>query len=253
MAITWDFSPTLFTIGSIEIRWYGLLFSIAFYTSYALMKYMLKLENKPTNKLDSLSIYLIMGTVIGARLGHCFFYEPQYYLQNPLEILAIWKGGLASHGGMLGVLIATFFFVKRNNEYGYVGTLDKLSVISASSAVLIRIGNLFNSEIYGKPTGSDFGVIFTAVDDLPRHPTQIYEAFCYLVIFITLLILTKRKTFTQPGKYLGLFLVSTFSARFFIEYFKVNQSLFENGMMLNMGQILSIVPILVGCYFLVRK
>lgn len=253
MAITWDFSPTLFTIGSIEIRWYGLLFSIAFYTSYALMKYMLKLENKPTNKLDSLSIYLILGTVIGARLGHCFFYEPQYYIHNPLEIFAVWKGGLASHGGMLGVLLATYLFTKRNIEYGYIATLDKLSVISASSAVLIRLGNLFNSEIYGKPTGSDFGVIFTAVDELPRHPTQLYEAFCYLLIFLTLFWLTKKKSFSQPGKYLGLFLVTIFSARFFIEYFKVNQSLFENGMMFNMGQLLSIVPILVGCYFLLRK
>lgn len=253
MAITWDFSPTLFTIGSIEIRWYGLLFSIAFYTSYALMKYMLKLENKPTNKLDTFSIYLILGTVIGARLGHCFFYEPQYYLQNLLEIFAIWKGGLASHGGMLGILFATWMFTKKNKEYGYIGTLDKLSVISASSAVLIRLGNLFNSEIYGKPTGTDYGVIFTAVDELPRHPTQIYEAFTYFLIFIVLLFLTKRKTFETPGKYLGLFLVSTFSARFFIEYFKVNQSLFENGMMFNMGQLLSIVPILFGCYFLIRK
>lgn len=253
MAITWDFSPTLFTIGSIEIRWYGLLFSIAFYTSYALMKYLLKLENKPTNKLDTFSIYLILGTVIGARLGHCFFYEPQYYLQNPIEIFAIWKGGLASHGGMLGILLAAWLFTKRNTEYGYIATLDKLSVISASSAVLIRVGNLFNSEIYGKPTGTNFGVIFTAVDELPRHPTQLYEAISYLLIFIVLLFLIKRKSFQTPGKYLGLFLVSTFSARFVIEYFKVNQSLFENGMMFNMGQILSIVPILFGCYFLVRK
>lgn len=253
MAITWDFSPTLFSIGPIEIRWYGLLFSIAFYSSYALMKYMLKLENKPTNKLDSLSIYLILGTVIGARIGHCFFYEPQYYLQNPLEIIAVWKGGLASHGGMLGVLIASWLFTKRNKEYGYIDTLDKLSIISSSSAVLIRLGNLFNSEIYGKPTGSDYGVIFKAVDDLPRHPTQVYESFAYLLIFILLLFLFKNKTFKVPGKILGLFLVLTFSARFIIEYFKENQSLFENGMMLNMGQLLSIIPIVVGLYFFFKK
>jgi len=253
MAITWEISPTLFTIGSVEIRWYGLLFSIAFYSSYALMKYMFKKENIPTDKLDTFSIYLILGTVIGARLGHCFFYEPQYYFHNPLEIIAVWKGGLASHGGMIGIIVATWLFTLKYKEYSLLNTLDKLSVIAASSAVLIRIGNLFNSEIYGKPTGSDYGVIFKSVDELPRHPTQVYEAIAYFVIFVLLFTLTRNKVFAKNGKYLGLFLVLTFSSRFFIEYFKVNQSFFENSMVLNMGQILSVIPILVGCYFIVRK
>ncbi len=250
--ITWDVDPEIFPVGPLSIRWYGLLFAAAFYFSYIIVRRMFKKEGISDEVLDRLTLYVFIGTIVGARLGHCLFYEPGYYLSNPVEILKIWKGGLASHGGAIGIIVALYLFVRKEKK-PYIWILDRIAVVAAISGFFIRMGNLFNSEIYGYETDLPWGFIFVnAGESVPKHPTQIYEALAYLLIFIVLHSLYNRSTKgnTKPGMLFGWFLVLTFAARFFIEFLKEVQVEAEKGWSLKLGQSLSIPFILTGLIIL---
>ncbi|NOY49600.1 MAG: prolipoprotein diacylglyceryl transferase [Chlorobi bacterium] len=262
--ITWDVTPEIFTlpadwflVGGLSVRWYGLLFAMSFVFGYIIMKKIFDNENISEKVLDQLSTYMLIFTIVGARLGHCLFYEPGYYLSNPIEILKVWEGGLASHGAAVGILLGLFFFAKANKK-PYLWVLDRIVIVVALAGFFIRTGNLMNSEIFGDVTTLPWGFIFTryydpalAID--PRHPTQIYEALSYLLIFIFLYrTYWKSKGKTTDGEIFGYFLSLLFSVRFLIEFIKVPQVGFEENMILNMGQLLSIPFVLAGLYLLYR-
>ena len=178
----------------------------------------------------------------------------RYWRSNPIEILKIYRGGLASHGAAVGILIALYLFVKKRNGIGYFWILDRVVITVALAGFFIRMGNLFNSEIIGTQTDLPWSFVFVSIDSVPRHPTQLYEAIAYLIIFVVLFRLYKsRYKVLQEGYIFGLFLVSIFGFRFFVEFLKENQTYFEEGMSLNMGQILSIPLVLYGVYLIVTK
>ncbi len=252
--ITWNVSPDIFKLGPFTIRWYGLLFALGFIIGYEIFVWIYNREEKNKEDLNDLLLYLILGTVIGARLGHCLFYDPGFYLSHPLEILMVWHGGLASHGGAIGIFIAVWFYTKKHPDQPYIWLMDRIAIATALAGSFIRLGNLFNSEIIGMPTHSDWGFIFTRVDNIPRYPTQIFESVAYFLIFLVLLFLYKRYfKKLHEGLLSGLFLVLVFTFRFFIEFIKEDQSAFERGMILDMGQILSIPLILVGVWLIWRS
>ncbi|HUW04912.1 MAG TPA: prolipoprotein diacylglyceryl transferase [Williamwhitmania sp.] len=245
--INWDVNPVIFTLGPLSIRYYGLLFALAFYAAYVVFVKIFKRENLSMAVLDSLTLYMIIGVVIGARLGHVLFYEPGYYFSHPMEIIKVWHGGLASHGAALGILIALYLF-SRKYKRPYLWTLDRIAIVVPLSGAFIRIGNLMNSEIYGHQTNLPWGFIFLRNGEtVPKHPTQIYEALAYLSIFVVLWwMYRKGKKVNNHGYYIGLMMVLLFIARFLIEFVKNPQVGFENSMAINMGQILSIPFILAG-------
>jgi prolipoprotein diacylglyceryl transferase len=216
------------------------------------MKKMYRYEGVPVRVLEHLAWYMIFGTVIGAHLGHCLFYEPEYYFRHPVEFLNFGVG-LSSHGGATGILIALYIFSRRERR-PYLRTLDRIVIVVALAGFFIRMGNLMNSEIYGIETALPWGFIFTRMyETVPKHPTQIYEALSYLVIFLILgRIYVRNKGLIYPGVLFGLFLALLFTVRFLIEFIKEEQVAFEKGMFLNMGQMLSIPFILLGIYFLIR-
>lgn len=252
--IHWNVSPEIFSIGPVHVRWYGLLFAVGFLFGYSHGEKMFKHENIDLKWLESLFIYLIVATVIGARLGHVLFYGWDYYSQHPIEILYVWQGGLASHGGVLGIIIAMFIWSKQVSKRSILWVLDRVVVPSIFVGALIRLGNLMNSEIYGMPTSLPWGFIFERNHEtVAKHPTQIYEALSYLVTFgVMLYMYWKTKAKDYQGLILGVFFVMVFSARFFIEFIKEVQESFENGMSLDMGQWLSIPFILTGISLIVR-
>lgn len=245
--ITWNLDPEIFHLGPFSIRYYGILFALSFYMGYIIMLKFFKKENLSAELLDKLTIYMAVGTVLGARLGHCLFYQPDYYFSHPLEIIKIWHGGLASHGAGIGILIALYLF-SRKYKKPYLWTLDKIAIVVALAGFFIRTGNLMNSEIYGDVTNLPWGFIFKHNGEiLPKHPTQIYEALSYLLIFFLLYFLHNKKSIKlKNGTIFGLFMSLLFTVRFLIEFIKEVQVNFENSMTLNMGQILSIPFILIG-------
>ncbi len=261
-AITWNVDPEIFSIGQLSIRWYGLLFATAFLSGYIIFVRYLATERLTSEMVDRLLIYIAIGTVVGARLGHCFFYEPEYFLKNPVEILKIWKGGLASHGAAIGILLALWLYVRRH-KLSFLWMIDRIVIVVALGGAFIRLGNLFNSEIYGLPTDLPWGFEFVRdrlydsttgelLPTVPRHPTQLYEAFSYILIFVVLFIFyRKRYTKVRDGFIFGLFMILLFSARFLIEFVKNDQVAFEAGMEFNMGQLLSIPFILAGVLMIV--
>jgi phosphatidylglycerol:prolipoprotein diacylglycerol transferase len=247
LIIPWDPNPEIFRIGSFAIRWYGLLFASCFLFGYLIMRKIFKNEGLGEEILDRLTIYMAIGTIVGARLGHCFFYEPAFYLSHPLEILLIWHGGLASHGAAIGILISLWLFVrKEKKEYFWV--LDRIAIVVALSGFLIRMGNLMNSEIYGVETSVPWGFVFLRNNEVvPKHPTQIYEGLSYLLIFFLLYrMYWKEKGKVNQGLLFSILLILVFTARFFIEFLKEPQVNFEAAMKLNMGQLLSIPFIIFG-------
>lgn len=254
MLFHWNVSPEIFEIGPVRLRWYGLMFLLGFTLGYRYMVKICKWEGFSIEKLDSLLVHLVLGTTIGARLGHCLFYDPAHYLSNPLEILKIWEGGLASHGGGTGVIIALWIFARKNPEFTWWWLLDRIAVFTVMTGAFIRLGNLMNSEILGKPTDGTWGVIFDRVDQIPRHPAMVYESICYAIIFVIAYygIYLKKKGETPKGLLFGFVIAAIMACRFVIEYFKENQSEFEHGMIINMGQILSIPFIVAGIYFMIR-
>lgn len=251
--VHWNVSPEIFEFGFLRVRWYGLLFLTGFLIGYKIVEKICKWEGKRTDVLDQLLIYLIAGTAIGARLGHTLFYEADYYLRNPLEILAIWKGGLASHGGGIGVIVALYLFSRRYPDFSLWWLFDRIAFPTALAGVFIRFGNLMNSEILGKPTDGSWGFIFERVDPVPRHPTQLYEAFGYFLVFlIGFRIYLRYKEKLPQGLIFGFTFSGLFIIRFILEFFKENQVPFESEMFLNMGQLLSLPYILLGFYFMWR-
>jgi prolipoprotein diacylglyceryl transferase len=247
LVIPWDVNPEIFRLGPIAVRWYGLLFASSFLFGYVIMNRIFKNENLGEEVLDRLTVYMAVGVIAGARLGHCLFYEPSYYLKNPLEILAIWKGGLASHGAAIGILLAIWLFVKKEHK-DYIWALDRIAIVVALSGFFIRMGNLMNSEIYGVETTVPWGFVFLRNHEVaPKHPTQIYEGLAYLFIFFLLLWLYWRKKGAHlQGLLISLACILIFVARFCIEFLKEDQVGFEAGMKYNMGQLLSIPFILLG-------
>ncbi len=255
--ITWDVDPRVISDWNTP-RWYGIFWVLGLYLGFLVIKRMFKAENAPEAWLDKIFLYSILGAILGARLGHCLFYQPEYYLAHPLEIIKIWEGGLASHGGVMGVFVASVIFSRRVSKRPLLWILDRLVVPAAFTACLIRIGNLFNHEIVGLPTDLPWGVHFTLNDIdqvVPRHPTQVYEAISYLIIFGLLMFLYwKTNAGKIKGFLLGSMFVTLFGARFVIEFFKENQDGLDQGLNgLNMGQFLSIPFVLMGIYFVLRN
>ncbi len=246
--ITWDFDPTLFSIGGFEIRYYSLMWAFAFIQGMMVINYVVKHEMLPEKYNDAIFWYFAISTILGARIGHCLFYEPDYYLANPLEILNFRQGGLASHGATIGIMIGLYLFCKKYKRT-YLWILDRASLMVPIGAFFVRVGNLFNSEIYGVATDKPWGFIFTLRGEtLPKHPTQIYEALVYLSLFFVLMYMYKVKNVANkfPGMLIGTFFVILFVGRFVIESIKEVQEAWEADMLLNMGQILSIPFILLG-------
>jgi len=251
MIIHWGPSPELFSFGPISIRWYGLLFATGFMVGYRIIEKIFRREGCNREHLDHLLIYLILGTTIGARLGHCLFYEPELYLHDPLRIFYIWEGGLASHGGTLGNIFSMWLFVRRFKEYEYIWLVDRLSYPIGFAAFCIRMGNVMNSEIIGLPTNANWGVVFERIDSLPRYPAQLFEAIAYLATFFLMRYIYYKTTMSNyRGRMFGIFLCCIFGSRFFIELLKENQVPFENALPLNMGQLLSIPFVLAGLWFI---
>lgn len=259
--ITWTAHPVIFTIGAFSLRWYALMFIVGFFIGIKIMEWVYKREALNPERVYYLFLACFIGTLVGARLGHCLFYDPDYYLANPLEIFKTWKGGLASHGGTIGVILCVMWYAN-HDCLSKLWLLDRLSIAVAPVAALIRMGNLFNHEIYGHETTLPWGTRFVqnihawerGADPIfcnPSHPTQIYEALAYVLVFFACWGLYK---FTQAGRHrgviFGVFLVGIFASRFFIEFLKNVQEAFEEDMLLDMGQLLSIPFILLGIYFI---
>jgi len=251
--IHWNVSPEIISLGPIHVRWYGLLFAIGFLFGYNHGEKMFKFEGIDLKWLESLFIYLIVATVVGARLGHVFFYGWDYYSQHPIEILYIWQGGLASHGGVLGIIIAMVIWSNKVSKRSILWVLDRVVVPSILVAALIRLGNLMNSEIYGIQTSLPWGFIFERNHEtVPKHPTQLYEALAYLITFIVIQYMYwKTKAKDYQGMLVGAFFIMVFTARFFVEFIKEDQEAFEAGMTLNMGQLLSIPFVIAGIILIV--
>ncbi len=242
----WNVDPVLLHLGPLQLRWYGLLFVGSFFLGLALLKWIYRRENVPDDSLDNFLLLSILGAVVGARLMHCLAYEPDYYLAHPLEILKVWRGGLASHGGMLGMLVVAWIYA-RQHHLSYTWLLSRLTLPGMIVAAFVRFGNFFNSEILGLPTDVPWAVIFARVDMTPRHPVQLYEAFSYLVIFVILLVIYLRSRPDFATRILpGTFAVLLFGTRFVLEYFKTRQADYTTSLPFTTGQLLSIPVILVG-------
>ncbi|MBS2097390.1 prolipoprotein diacylglyceryl transferase [Carboxylicivirga linearis] len=260
--IHWNVDPEIFSLGFLHVRYYGLCFAIAFMLGYYILEKMFKSENINEDWLEKLFMYVVIATIVGARLGHVFFYGWDYYSQNLGDIIKIWEGGLASHGGAIGILVALYFYSKKVTKKSMIWTLDRLVIPVALAAMFIRLGNLMNSEIYGHATDVPWAFQFITnmhawtngaepIYSAPSHPTQIYEALCYLATFVIVFFTYwKTKAKEKQGLIFGIFLIGIFASRFFIEFVKNNQEEFEQDMALNMGQWLSIPFVLAGVYFI---
>ena len=298
--IDWTVNPRVIDSWNTP-RWYGIMWALGFYIGFTILNKIYKNENKPAEWMDKTFIYVLIGGILGARLGHCLFYQPYDYLSDPISILYIWEGGLASHGGAIGVIIAAILLSKKVTKTSVLWVLDRLVVPAALAAGLIRLGNLFNHEIVGKVTSSKFGFKFireetgdlknlalsvtnttgvnndnygTKVNEalnkiiespgqyaeyyaaiMPKYPAQLFESICYIVFFGLLMWLYwKTNSGKLSGFLLGVFFVTTFGARFFIEFIKENQDGIDKGLEgLNMGQYLSIPLVIIGLYLIFKN
>jgi len=270
--ITWNVDPVLVHLGPLAIRWYGLLWAAGIWFALLIVQRLFKHEKLPDAWLDQLFLYTVVGAILGARLGHCFFYEWQllkepvtilgitfeygnHYLSHPWELLYIWRGGLASHGGAIGILIAMYFFNRNVSKKGFVWIFDRLVIGVAICGASIRLGNLMNSEIYGSATSLPWGFIFVRSGETqPMHPTQIYEMiYCLITFAIVWWLYWKKEAYKKNGLIFGVFLIGIFGSRFALEFIKNNQEVFESNLSLNMGQILSLPFIIWGIWLIVRS
>ena len=256
--ITWNVNPELFS-GFVTVRWYGLMFAIGFLVGYEIVARMFKHEGAPERWLGILLIYVVVATIVGARLGHVFFYEWDVYRADPIKILYIWEGGLASHGGTVAIIIAVILFSVFVTKKSPLWTFDRLFIAIALVGGLIRLGNLFNSEIFGTATDLPWGFMFVRsrewhalYEGQAVHPTQIYEALCYFALFGLLMwMYWKKNAEERPGLILGVFFIGIFLPRFLIEFIKNDQVAREATMTLNIGQQLSIPFILLGVFLVI--
>jgi len=249
---TWNADPIAVSLGPLSIHWYGLFFAAAFIAGLQIMGRMFAREGRDKNDLDALLGFVVIGALVGARLGHCLLYDPVYYLSNPLDILKIWEGGLASHGGVAGILVAVWAY-SRTGSYPFLWLLDRIAVPAVLGGAFIRIGNFMNSEIVGMPTIVPWAVIFARVDDLPRHPVQLYEAAAYVMIFAVLFSAWRAEGVrSRQGLLAGNFLVLVFAARLVLEFYKMPQAAYEAGFFLTVGQWLSVPCILAGLWLVAR-
>ncbi|QIR13704.1 prolipoprotein diacylglyceryl transferase [Shewanella aestuarii] len=249
--LVWSWDPVMVSFMGLTIHWYGVLFALAIASGFQVMKTFYKAEGLNVESLDNLLVYCVVGIIVGARLAHCLFYDPSYYLANPMKILAVWEGGLASHGGGLGAILALYYY-KRKVGLPFLYLLDRLAIATAIFGFFVRMANFANSEILGNPTDKPWGIIFERVDMLPRHPAQLYEAIAYLISFIVLFAIFQKGTLKQrQGGIFGLFLILIFSARFAIESIKLSQTAYTETL-LTAGQWLSLPFLLVGVFLLVR-
>jgi phosphatidylglycerol:prolipoprotein diacylglycerol transferase len=247
----WNADPVLVSFMGLTVHWYGVLFATAIAAGFQVMKKIYQAEGLDLESLDNFLVYCVIGIIVGARLAHCVFYDPSYYFAHPLKILAIWEGGLASHGGGLGAILALYYY-KRKVGLPFLFLLDRLAIATAIFGFFVRMANFANSEILGEPTTKPWGIIFERIDLLPRHPAQLYEAFAYLLIFILLVgLYRKTKLKLQHGGLFGVFLVLVFSARFAIESVKVSQTAYSETLM-TAGQWLSVPFLIVGVVLLGR-
>jgi len=251
-AIVWDVAPEVFE--GFHVRWYGVLFATGFLIAYQVLKKIFATEGYDMKTLDGITFAAFLGTVIGARLGHCLFYEPGYYLSHPAEIIMVWKGGLASHGGVLGVMIACWIYAKKN-KIDLLWLISRVAIATPLTGACIRLGNLMNSEIYGHETDLPWGIIFArAGETVAKHPTQLYEALGYIIVFAVQYsyYTYQAKKNIVASKYMlpGMFFFGIFAFRFLIEFVKMDQVEFESGMLLNMGQLLSIPFLVLGIGFM---
>ena len=341
--IIWNLRPEIWPDGPLPLRWYGLFFAAAFAFGQIIISYIFRRDGKPVQDVDYLTYYMIAGTVLGARLGHCLFYQPEYYLMNPVEILKIWEGGLASHGATVGILFSLWLYSRKRPDQSWLWILDRIVIVVALGAFFIRMGNLMNSEIVGKPSVLPWSMVFvqpfetalqeylgkqaegaaierasgenqlvlrmefkqgqidslqaqvlvsqvipgvlarsngdephlklpaspevriiqqgqngnsvieTNMEGIPRHPAMVYEALSSLCLFVFLFWLWNSKPALPEGRLFGFFVVILFSLRFFYEFLKENQVPFEDGMILNMGQFLSIPLVIAGIFILIRS
>ncbi|MBK9283390.1 MAG: prolipoprotein diacylglyceryl transferase [Sphingobacteriaceae bacterium] len=268
MFIRWDPAPEIFTIPGINwpVRWYGMMWALAFIASHFFMNRIFKAEGRSDKQLDTLTLYIIFGTILGARLGHCLFYGPWFdevdamgnvisegYLSHPLNLLKVYEGGLASHGGAIGIIIGMWLYCRKTKE-SWMWLFDRLVVVVPLASMCIRLGNLINSEIIGIPTELPWAFIFVSESPLPRHPAQLYEAIFCLFLFAYMYFLWKTKRHVlKKGFMFGIMCVLFFTERFFVEFLKENQSEFEGNLPINMGQILSIPFVILGIYMILRS
>ena len=282
--ITWDVDPILIHFGDGGIRWYGLLWAIGLYLCYLVQVKLYKHENCPEDWADKIFLWMALGVIIGARIGHCWFYEwhdvtlpwmANYcramnistepiqlfawtfnyrnpYIEHPFYLLKIWEGGLSSHGGAIGLFTAAWLLNKKH--FSMIWILDRLCIGVGITATLIRLGNLMNSEIYGGPTDLPWGFIFVRDGQtVPCHPTQIYEMlYCIVALITTQAMYHYGKAYRREGLLLGTFLLIVFVTRFLLEFIKNDQEAFEAGHLLNMGQLLSIPFIILAAWLVVR-
>lgn len=262
LAINWNVDPAIFHLGGFELRYYSLLFVGGFILGYYIMRSFFLREGLRDEKLLDAYLYtLLIGTIVGARLGHCLFYQPDYYLtswQGFLEIFQPWKGGLASHGGAIALIIAVIWYSRRYgraNNFDFWWAMDRLVIPVCFAGAMIRLGNLFNSEIYGDVTNLPWGIVFLRNGEtLPKHPTQLYEAISYIILGACLLWAywnNEKLPWMKRGFVFGIFLVVLFGMRFLIEFIKEPQVAFENDMVLNMGQLLSIPFVVAGIVIMI--
>ena len=262
--IHWNPDVVAFHLGPFAVRWYSLCWCIGLLSVYVLMHRMFREQKLKEEQFDPMFLYCFAGILIGARLGHCLFYEPEYFLAHPVEMFlpvkfaadGSWRftgyEGLASHGGTIGLIAALWFFARKVG-LTYLHVLDNVSIVTPITAMFIRLGNLMNSEIIGRPSDVPWAFVFERVDQLPRHPGQLYEAICYCIFFfIGWAVYRRRPALVGTGFFFGLCIFLIFLSRIFIEYTKENQVAFEDGMLFNMGQLLSVPFVLLGAYFICR-
>ena len=250
---TWNIDPEIISFFFVSFRWYGLFFGLSFVFGMYFMGHIFESEGKNNEDLDPLLIHIMLGTIIGAKLFHVIFYNPVYYLNHPLSIIKVWEGGLASHGGGIGIIVGIYFFKRRREGYSFLWITDRLSIPVILGGTLIRTGNFFNSEIVGHPSNYPWSVIFSRIDNIPRHPSQLYESLLYLTIFLLLFFLYRKTTMKNlNGVFTGIFLTLVFTGRFFLEFLKMKQESYDTFIALNTGQLLSLPFIIVGIILILK-
>ncbi len=249
-----NFDPVAFQIFSIEIRWYSLAYIFGILIGWILSKKFFISDENLREKFDDFITYIIVGIIVGGRLGYVVFYDLNYYLQNLIDIFKIWQGGMSFHGGLIGIIFSSILFAKKNN-HNPLTYLDIVAVVSPIGIFFGRIANFINSELYGYETDLPWGVKFFNVDELYRHPSQLYEAiFEGIILFIILLYFRNKGYMKLPGYISGLFLVFYSIFRFLIEFFRVpDEQLGYVLLNLTMGQIISVIFFLIGFYFIIKK